>query len=179
MKRSIWIALIGGLAVLVLLFLVDSMRSYDSLQEAVQSEWDTPVEVVNHDEELEVVYYLDGSQHVVDVYQHEVGSYRYNKRQSTGLSFGSNGDILPFYVQAHHFKGAGNVIYGAIKTDKQDVEKFVIQYSNGESQEITATNNTFIIEFPEHLNPDIIMFQNEIDHVIAYDHQGNVIQRYS
>lgn len=179
MKKKKWVTLIGALSVLVLLLAVSSMRSYDSLQEAVQSEWKTPIEVVNQDEELQIVYYLDDSQHVVDVYQHKDGKYRYNDRQSTGLSFGAEEGILPFYVQAHHFKGVGNVIYGAIKTDERDVEKFVIQYSNGESQEITATNNTFIIGFPEHLNPDIMMFQNEIDNVIAYDQQGNVIQRYS
>lgn len=177
MERKLKIVIISSLVFVALLFVIDSMRSYNSLEEAVQSEWKTPIKVVNHDEKMEVVYYLDYDQHVVDVYQHEVGKYRYNDRQSTGMRFDS--DVgLPFYVQAHHFKGVGNVIYGAIETDEHVVEKFVIRYKNGQSQEISATNNTFIAEFPKFLNSDIMMFQEAIDNAIGYDQQGKIVERY-
>lgn len=70
-------------------------------------------------------------------------------------------------------------MYGAIKTDDQVVEKFVVQYKDGERHVFTAQNNTFIGEFPEHLSPDLMMFQDEIENVIGYDADGNVIERYS
>lgn len=176
MSRKVKVA-ISIIAIVALLFVMDYARSYDSLEKAVQSEWKTPIEVVNQDEELGVVYYLDYDQHIVGVYQHKDGKYRYNNRHSTGISFDSSAG-LPFYVQTHHFKGVGNVVYGAIETDEHVVKKFVIQYKNGNSQEIAAKNNTFITEYPEHLNPDIMIFQEEIENVIGYDEQGGIVESY-
>ncbi len=40
----------------------------------------------------------------------------------------------------------GNIIHGAVTTDRQ-LDKFVLQYKNGEIEEVTAKNNTFITDW--------------------------------
>lgn len=165
------------LFIIILFILTGCYRSYDSLEEAVQSHWDTPIEIVNQDVENQLVYYLDQTQNVLGVYHYENGKYRYNNKQSLGMRFNAD-NKLPFFVQASHFEGVGNIIHGAIRTDEHKVEKFVIEYKNGEIQEIKAKNNTFIAEFPPYLTTNIEMFQTEIANVIGYDNQGKVVGSY-
>ena len=45
--------------ILILCILSGCNRGYESLEEAVQSEWKKPIEVVNQDEERRLVYYLN------------------------------------------------------------------------------------------------------------------------
>lgn len=163
--------------IIILLLLSGCNRSYDTLEEAVQSHWKTPIEVVNQDGEKQLVYYLDQGQHILGVYQYKDGKYRYDNKQSLGMRFESERG-LPFFVQANYFKGIGNIIHGAIKTDEYNVEKFVIYYKSGEQQEIMAKNNTFITEFPMYLTTSIEMFQTEVENVIGYDNQGEIIESY-
>lgn len=163
--------------ILITILFIMSGCNYGSIEEAVQSRWKTPIEIVNQDAERQLVYYLDHDQHILGVYHYKNGKYRYNNKQSIGITFGSaNG--LPFFIQANYFEGVGNIIHGAIKTDEHHVEKFVIQYKNGEQQEITANNNTFITEFPTFLTTGILMFQTEIENVIGYDIQGKIVESY-
>jgi hypothetical protein len=152
-------------------------RSYDSLEKAVQSQWKTPIEILNQDVENQLVYYLDQTQHILGVYHFENGKYKYDNKQSVGMRFSSDKG-LPFFVQSNHFEGIGNIIHGAITTDEHEVEKFVIQYKSGELQEIKAKNNTFIAEFPPYLTTSIEKFQTEIANVIGYDNQGKIVESY-
>jgi hypothetical protein len=69
------------LFIIILSILTGCYRSYDSLEEAVQSHWDTPIKIVNQDAENQLVYYLDQTQHVFGVYHYENGNYRYNNKQ--------------------------------------------------------------------------------------------------
>lgn len=161
----------------VLFLLVSCNRSYDSLEKAVQNHWETPIEIVNQDVHRQLVYYLDDDQHILGVYDYKNGRYRYNNKQSIGINFSSDMG-LPFFVQANYYEGIGNIIHGAIKTDEHVVETFIIKYKNGEHQEIIAKNNTFITEFPTFLTIGIEMFQAEIESVIGYDNQGNIIETY-
>lgn len=166
---------------IIILFLLSGCnRSYHSLAEAVQSHWKTPIQIVNQDEDKQLVYYLDSGQHILGVYHYKDGKYSYGNKESLGTRFSSGEGLrLPFLVRADYFKGIGNIIHGAIKTDEQEVEKFVIQYKNGEHQEIMAKNNTFIIEAPTFLATKIEMFQAEIENVIGYDNKGNIIESYN
>ena len=166
-----------AISIIILFLLSGCNRSYDSLEEAVQSQWKTPIEIVNQDVERQLVYYLDHDQHILGVYHYENGKYRYDNEQSVGMKFGTDKG-LPFFVQANYFDGVGNIINGAIKTDEHEVEKFVIQYKSGEHQEIMAKNNTFIAEFPTFLTTGIEMFQTEIENVIGYDNQGKIVESY-
>lgn len=164
--------------ILILLVLSGCNRGYESLEEAVQSEWKTPIEVVNQDEDRRLVYYLDHDQHILGVYYYKNGRYRYDNKQSVGITFSSE-NRLPFFVQANNFEGVGKIIHGAIKTDEHEVEKFIIQYKNGEQQEILAKNNTFITEYPETITTGVEMFQAEIKNVIGYDQHGEIVEIYN
>ena len=164
--------------ILILFILSGCNRGYESLEEAVQSEWKTPIKVVNQDEERRLVYYLDHDQHILGVYYYENGRYRYDNKQSVGITFSSENG-LPFFVQANYFEGVGKIIHGAIKTDEHEVEKFIIQYKNGEQQEIIAKNNTFITEYPKTITTSIEMFQTEIENVIGYDTHGEIVESYN
>ena len=166
------------LSVLILLILSGCNRSYGSLEEAVQSHWKTPIEIVNQDEERQLVYYLNHGQHILGVYHYENGMYRYDNKQSVGITFSSD-NRLPFFVQANYFEGIGKIIHGAIKTNEHEVEKFIILYKNGEQQEIIAKNNTFITEYPTTITTSIEMFQTEIENVIGYDKHGDIVESYN
>ena len=163
--------------ILILLILSGCDRGYESLEEAVQSEWKNPIEVVNQDEERRLVYYLNDDQHILGVYYYENGRYKYDSKHSVGVTFSSEKG-LPFFVRANDFEGAGKIIHGAIKTDEHEVEKFIIQYKNGEQQEILAKNNTFITEYPETITTSVEMFQAEIENVIGYDQHGEIVEIY-
>lgn len=132
------------------------------MEEEVQSQWKTPIEILNQDEEKQLVYYLDQTQHILGVYEYENGKYRYDNKQSVGMMFESDRGF-PFFISAKHFKGVGNIIHGAIRADEHQVEKFVIKYKNGEFQEIKAKNNTFIADFPSYLVINAEGFFSEID----------------
>ena len=108
----------------------------------------------------------------------ENGRYRYDNKQSVGITFSSENG-LPFFVQANYFEGVGKIIHGAIKTDEHEVEKFIILYKNGEQQEIIAKNNTFITEYPKTITTSIEMFQTEIKNVIGYDTHGEIVESYN
>ncbi|MED4018849.1 MULTISPECIES: hypothetical protein [Sutcliffiella] len=159
------------------MILTGCSRGYDSLEEAVQSHWETPIEVINQDEEKQLVYYLDQTQHVLGAYDYENGKYRYDNKQSVGITFDSEIG-LPFLVSVNYFEGVGNIIHGAISTDEHEIEKFVIQYINGDSQEVKAKNNTFIAEFPAHLPVEEEGFYSQIVQATGYDKSGEVVETW-
>lgn len=153
-------------------------RGYYSLDEAVQSQWKTPIEILNQDVENQLVYYLDQTQHILGVYHYENGKYSYDNKQSVGMTFDSDSG-LPFLVSANHFEGVGNIIHGAITTEEHQIEKFVIHYKNGEYQEVKAKNNTFIAEFPTFLTINVEEFFSEIDNVFGYDEHEKIVESWN
>lgn len=159
--------------ILVLFILSGCNIGYETLEKAVQSQWETPIKIVNQDEDNQLVYYLDRTQHILGTFQHENGKYRYDNEQSVGTEFESESG-LPFLLSANHFDGVGNIIHGAIKTE-QEVDRFVIEYKSGEKQEIRARNNTFITEFPSYLSIGAEQFFSEVKNAYAYDKKNEVI----
>lgn len=94
--------------IITLFLLSGCTRSYHSLEEAVQSHWKTPIQIVNQDEDKQLVYYLDSGQHVLGVYHYKDGKYSYNNKQSLGTMFSSaEGLGLPFLVRADYFEDIG------------------------------------------------------------------------
>lgn len=75
-------------------------------------------------------------------------------------------------VSANHIEGIGNVIHSAITTDEHTVEKFVLHYKNGETQEIDAKNNTFITKYPTFLSIDSVLIFEELENAVVYDVNG-------
>ncbi|MBT2682300.1 membrane lipoprotein lipid attachment site-containing protein [Bacillus sp. ISL-37] len=159
--------------ILILFTLSGCNKGFESLEEAVQSQWKTPIKIVNQDEDHQLVYYLDQTQHILGTYQYENGKYRYDNEQSVGTEFESESGS-PFLLSANHFDDVGDIIHGAIKTE-QDVDRFVIEYISGKEQEIKATNNTFITEFPSYLSIGADQFFSEVKNAYAYDINNEVI----
>ncbi|WP_088102894.1 hypothetical protein [Halalkalibacter urbisdiaboli] len=166
-----------SIVIIILFILTGCNKGYESLEEAVQSQWKTPIEILNHDQDNQLVYYLDQNQHILGVYEYENDEYSYDNQQSVGMTFESDRG-LPFLVSANHFEGVGNIIHGAIRTDEHEVEKFVIQYKNGKTLEIKANNNTFIAEFPSYLTISVEEFFTEIDNAIGYDEKGEIVESW-
>lgn len=161
--------------IIILFILSGCNNGYQTLEEAVQSHWKTPIKVINEDRENKLVYYLDQNQHILGVYEQEGNKYKYDNEQSVGMTFSSEIG-LPFLVSANHFDGIGNVIHGAITTDEHTVEKFVLHYKNGETQEIDAKNNTFITKYPTFLSIDSVLFFEEMENAVGYDVNGEIIE---
>jgi len=153
------------------LLLLISGCGYNTLQEAIQSKWKTPITVMNNDPKKQLVIYLDQTQYVFGVYEYKNGKYYYTNSQSSGWSSSSNTGI-PFLVRAEYKNSIGNFIWGAVYSDIP-VEKIFVEYTNGETQETVAVNNTFVLEMPDTFNNiEPIMFMGEIYDVIAYDKVG-------
>lgn len=162
----------------ILVFILSGCSSwYDSLEEAVQSQWKTPINILNQDEEKQLVYYLDQTQHILGVYHFKNGKYQYDNEQSVGITFESERG-LPFLLSANHFNGIGNIIHGAIKTEKYEIDRFVIEYKNGEKQEIKARNNTFIAEFPTYLTISVEKFFSEVENAYGYGKNNKMIESW-
>lgn len=87
-----------------------SSKGYDTLQEAVQSQWDTPIQVLNQDEENQIVVYLDQTQYVVGLYQYDNNKYTYDREPSEGHSSSSDKGY-PLFVKPVQFEGKESIIY--------------------------------------------------------------------
>ncbi|WP_301625917.1 hypothetical protein [Paenibacillus apis] len=172
-KRNLMYKVFKVICFSVLLVLMSGC-GHDTLQDAVQAKWKSPVFVKNIDQENQLVIYLDQTQYVFGVYEKKNGKYFYDNSQSSGWS-ASTKDGIPFFVSAEYKKNIGNFIWGAVYTDIP-IEKIFIEYENGLTQETVAVNNTFMLEMPSTFNStEPIMFMGELYDVTAYDKKGNEI----
>lgn len=157
-----------------------SNKDYKTLEEAVQSQWEYPIQVLNQDEENQVIVYLDKSKensYVVGMYQLDNSKYNYNLEPSEGNQTSSQNGY-PLFVKPVHFEGIEPFLYGAVVTEDHVGSSFVIHYTNGQTQEIMAKNNTIIAEYPSFITQDIHQYYGEVDNVIAYDENGEVIESW-
>jgi hypothetical protein len=162
------------LLIFVLITITGCNRGGNTLHDAVQSQWKTPIEILNQNEENRIVIYLDQTQYVVGMYELNNGRYKYDNGPSEGMQVESEIGA-PFFVKHVHFEGKGDFIYGAVTTEKK-VEKVVLQYKNGQQQEIKAVNNTIIGEYPSYISDSL--FEN-LENAYAYDKDGEVIASWN
>jgi hypothetical protein len=172
MKKIIF-ACAAVLAITLLYFWKD-IWGFSTLDKAVQSQWETPVHVVNKDMINRLVIYKDQDQYVFGVFHLKDGRYYYkNDNQSSGSTASSDrGPALLVRVEPKKHKG--NFIWGALYSDIT-IEKFEIEYKNGEIQEVESINNTFIHKVPKAYEDEqnlMTIFTN----VKAYDKDNNIIQ---
>lgn len=162
-----------GIAFLLLL-VSGCGRGHDTLQEAIQAKWETPIQVVNEDEEHRLAIYLDQTQYIFGVYEYKNGKYAYDNSQSSGWTASSDKGI-PFLVRAEYKNDIDNFIWGAVYTDTP-IDKIFIEYENGLTQETKAVNNTFILQMPETFKGiEDTMLMGEIYDVTAYDQAGSKV----
>ncbi|WP_127536001.1 hypothetical protein [Paenibacillus illinoisensis] len=178
MKKIIWISI--SLLVLLIAGLNlfwNRIFGYPTLDQAVQSNWKTPVKIVNVDQENELVLYLDETQYVFAAY--EQNRERFHVDEDTESGWTASSDLGPaFLAVAEPKNNSGNFIWGALYSDIS-IAKFQIEYINGETLDVKAINNTFIVKMP-------LAFQNEselslmetFNNIHAIDVNHKVIQSW-
>ncbi|GIP30532.1 hypothetical protein J23TS9_56620 [Paenibacillus sp. J23TS9] len=137
-------------AILVIWLIINwkDIWGYSTLDKAVQSQWKSQVGTVNKDEINRLVLYKDQDQYVFGVFHKKYGRYYYkNDSQSSGWTSQSNNGPA-FLVRVEHKQNKGNYIWGALYSEIP-IEKFQIEFKNGETREVTAVNNTFIYRIPD------------------------------
>lgn len=180
MRKLLWISSCFVVCVLVSIcvFFWNDIFGYKTLEKAVQSTWKYPLQVVNVDQQNELVLSLDQTQYVFAAYELKNGRYHYDTDSESGWTASS--DVGPaFLVQAEPKNNKENFIWGALYSD-MPVHKFKIEYTNGETQEVESSNNTFIMRMPEaYQSEDKMMLMTTFTNVYALDEENNVIRAYN
>lgn len=159
-------------------FFWNDIRGYSTLDKAVQSQWKTPVNVVNKDTINQLVIYKDQDQFVFGVFHNKYGRYFYrNDSQSSGWTSSSESGPA-FLVRVEHKNNKGNFIWGSLYSDIP-IEKFQIEFKNGEIIEVAAVNNTFINKIPNayQVKQEPNLMTTFID-VKAYDKGNKLIKAW-
>ncbi|GAB1155147.1 hypothetical protein YWY31_11720 [Paenibacillus illinoisensis] len=179
MKKIIWITTTSLLVLMIvgLSLFRNRIFGYPTLDQAVQSNWKTPVKIVNVDLENQLVLYLDETQYVFAAYEQKRGRFHVNGDSESGWTASSDHGPA-FLVVAEPKNNSGNFMWGALYSDIS-IAKFQIKYINGETHDVKAINNTFIVRMP-------VAFQNEselrlmetFDNIHAIDANHRVIQSW-
>ncbi|MGF9695923.1 hypothetical protein [Paenibacillus sp. MABNR03] len=179
MKKIIWISIsLLLLLILAVIFLWNRIFGYPTLDQAVQSNWKTPVKIVNTDQENEMVLYLDETQYVFAAYEQKHGRFHVDADTESGWSASS--DLGPaFLVVAEPKNNKGNFMWGALYSDIP-IAKIRIEYIHGETQEVKPKNNTFIVKMPlAYQKVDHLGLMETISNVHAIDAGNKVIQSWN
>lgn len=172
--------IIACAAILVfgLFFFWNDIRGYITVEKAVQSKWKSKIKVVNKDMTNQLVIYKDNEQYVFGVFHKKYGRYYYrNDSQSSGWrSQSQNGPA--FLVRVEHKENKGNFIWGALYTEIP-IDKFQIEFKNGDIREVPAVNNTFIYKVPDiyQVEQEPNLMTTFID-VKAYDTENKQIKSW-
>ncbi|MDQ0876050.1 hypothetical protein QFZ77_004709 [Paenibacillus sp. V4I3] len=177
----------------MILFLVLSALtgciSYNSLEKAIQSKWKYPIKILYADENKRTVIFLDQSkdkdpdrdQYIFNTFKMKNSQYRYSTDREECWTFTADNGLTPFLCRSVNTEEAGNVIWGAIKTDKH-VQKVLVTYadrSNPDNQievEIPVVNNVFI-GYPKDnfFNSETSLYREWKIKASAIDDKGNII----
>jgi hypothetical protein len=162
-----------------LLYFWKDIRGYSTLDKAVQSQWNTPVYVVNKDLNNKLLIFQDHDQYVFSVFHYRNGRYFYkNDSQSSGWTASSDNGPA-FLVRVEPKNNKENFIWGALYSDTP-IEKFQIEYINGEIQEVESVNNTFINKIPMSYEVEQeLNLMTTFKNVKAYDKDNNLIRAWS
>ncbi|MGY3716912.1 hypothetical protein ACWE42_15460 [Sutcliffiella cohnii] len=131
------------ISIFLLFFITGCNNEYESIEEAIQSQRDEPITILNYDEELQVVYYVENNQYILGEYEKHNGKYVYLPENSIGHR-PSTKDEIPIIFKESELGKKREVIYGSIITELYEVDTFEIHYGSGEVQSIKAKNNSFI-----------------------------------
>lgn len=185
--------IINKIKPILILFLVLSAltgcNSYNSLEKAIQSKWRYPIKILYVDEDKHTVIFLDQSkdkdpdrdQYIFNTFKKSNGQYSYSTDGEDGWTFTADNGLTPFLFRSVNTKDAGNVIWGAIKTDN-NVQKVIVTYVNRSNPDnkievkISVINNLFI-GFPKHIffNSETSLSTEWKIRAKAIDAKGNII----
>ena len=92
MKKILWISTSSLLVLMIvgLSLFWNRIFGYPTLDQAVQSNWKTPVKIVNVDLENQLVLYLDETQYVFAAYEQKRGRFHVNADSESGWTASSD-----------------------------------------------------------------------------------------
>lgn len=142
--------LVIGLCILAVgIFLFwDDIYGFRTLDEAVNARFKSPMQIVNQDAENRLVMFKDKSQYVLGVYRQWNGRFYYKNDSGSSGWTASTMNGPAFLVVAEKKPDRGNFVWGALYTDIP-VRSFLVEYKNGDVQEVNASQNTFLVKMPE------------------------------
>ncbi|WP_088043266.1 hypothetical protein [Bacillus sp. EAC] len=157
--------------------------SYKTLNEAIQKKWKVPVKIQYIENKKQTVIFTDGTtdvQYVFSTFEKKHDRYIYSTDQEEGYTFDSD-DGVPFLIRTINREKVGNIIWGALKTNKKVVRVNVVytNKNNGDDQievQIPVKNNVFI-GYPTRsfFDSETSLYQEWDLSAIAYDEDGKVV----
>ncbi|MFD2615598.1 hypothetical protein [Paenibacillus gansuensis] len=166
---------------IITLLVITGCNTYKSLDEAIQSKWKSPIKVLLIDKMKNTVVFLDQDQYVFNTFKKNGDKYIYSTDGEDGWTFTADSGLTPFLFRSLNTKTAGNVFWGAIKTDK-DVETVEVTYTNinaSDSQikvKIPVVDNVFI-GYPtrDFFDSDLTLSGEWKLSAKAFDEDGNIV----
>ncbi len=157
--------------------------SYKTLDEAVQRKWKEPVKILYIENNKQTVIFTDGTtdvQYVFSTFEKEHGRYKYSTDPEEGYTFDSD-DGVPFLIRTINREKVGNIIWGALKTNKKVVSVKVVYTNKNDADnqvevQIPVKNNVFI-GYPKRsfFDSETTLFQEWGLSAKAYDENGSVV----
>lgn len=148
-----------------------SKATYSTLEEAVKNNISShQIEILNVCNETNLVLCYNKHHYIL-------GGYNYNNGNYDNFKLINKIDTCNYeiVVETEYIKEVGNVIWGILNTEEQ-VEKFIIEYLNGDTVQVTAINNTFIAFMPDSLqDTDPNKLRTKILNVYAVNESNNIL----
>lgn len=164
-----------------MLLIINGCNTYKSLDEAIQSKWKSPIKVLYIDNKKNTVIFLDQDQYVFNTFEKIGDKYIYSTDGEDGWTFTAGNGLTPFLFRSLNTKNAGNVFWGAIKTDKKvaTVEVIFTNRNAAGSQikmTILVADNIFI-GYPtqDFFESEITLSREWKFSAKAFDEEGNIV----
>jgi hypothetical protein len=152
--------------------------SSQTLDQAIQNEWESPVAIVMTEDTKHGVIFKENDQYIFNTFDKSNGRYEYSEDGEDGFRFeGSNN---PLFVRTIYREGRGDIIWGALKTEKE-VKEIKITFidkkkpGNEISMSVPIVNNAFIGY------PPVQLYHSEIEaatkwavHAVVVDSNDSV-----
>jgi len=162
--------------------------SYNTLNEAVHSKHknNDTIKIGYVENKKHTLIFTEGikdKQYVFSTFQKKNGKFKYSTKYEDGVTFHSEVGI-PFLIRTINIEKVGNVIWGALKTDKK-IAKVTVVYKNIKQPDekievdIPVKNNMFIgyPDKPFYENETTVYQEWDLSGT-AYDEKGNVVAKY-
>lgn len=170
-----------NLVCLIMLLVITGCNTYKSLDEAIQSKWKSSIKVLYIDKKKNTVVFQDQDQYMFNTFEKKGEKYIYSTDGEDGWTFTADNGLTPFLFRSLNTKKAGNVFWGAIKTDKK-VATVEVAFTNRNASDsqikvtIPVVDNVFI-GYPtqDFFESEIILSREWKLSAKAFDEEGNLV----
>jgi hypothetical protein len=155
--------------------------SYQTLDQAIQNDWEYPVTIMMTAETKQGVVFQEKGQdqYIFNTFDKANGRYEYSPDAEDGFRF--DGLNNPLFVRTVYREGRGDIIWGVLKTE-QEVKEIIITFidkkkpGNEISMNVPIVNNAFIGY------PPGLLYRSEMEaaakwtvHAVVVDSNGSVV----